>query len=95
MAGPFASGKKTVSSTGTAEALTTTGTYARSITIIAIAANSGQVHVGDSGVSVTTNTGLDAGERLEITDLNGFDIGTIFIDVGTNDDGVDFYYVAS
>ena len=45
-------------------------------------------------MSSSANDGLDAGESLNMrTDEGWFDLSHIFVDVDTNGEGVDFYYV--
>ena len=90
------SGKKTVDAAGTAEALISAATngsdHYRSVTLKALTANVGQVYVGGSDVASSTNSGLDAGETLTLSSsTKALDLSDIYIDVGTNDDGVDFY----
>lgn len=87
--------EKTVTTAGTAEPLLVEAeTRVTALTIIAKSGNAGQVYVGDYQVSSSTNDGLDAGESLEMeTDEGWFDLSHIFIDVDTNAEGVDFYYV--
>ena len=89
--GVFLSGSKTVDANGTAEALGS-GVYG-SVTIIAKTGNTGKVFVGGSDVANSTNEGLAAGAAIEISRSKGhvIDLSDIYIDVGTNDDGVDFY----
>ena len=91
--GSFISGSQTVSSAGTAVALETSFRLCRTVTITAKSANTGQVYIGGSDVASSTNSGLDAGQGIEIIHENGLDMSDIYIDVGTNDDGVDFYAV--
>lgn len=87
--GRFLSGEKTVTATGTAEALGT-GLY-KAVSIIAKAANTNQVYVGGSDVATTTNDGLDANDSLNLSDGRGLNLADIYIDVDTNGEGVDFY----
>jgi hypothetical protein len=92
--GTFVSGEKTVAATGTAEALLATGNVIyRSVSIIAKTANTNQVYIGGADVATTTNDGLDAGDvfNLNIGPAHHVDLSTIFIDVDTNGEGVDFY----
>ena len=89
-------GKKTVDAAGTAEALMSAATdgsdHYRSVTLKALAANSGQVYVGGSDVASSTNVGLDAGDSITLSSSTKMlNLSDIYIDVGTNDDGVDFY----
>ena len=90
--GLFISGEKTVSSSGTAVALATSGLY-RSVSIVAKAANTGQVYGGGADVTTSTNDGLDAGEVLNITGgpAHAIYLDDIYLDVDTGGEGVDFY----
>ena len=82
------SGEKTVTTSGTAEAIAAANVV-EGLTIIAKAGNTGQVYVGGSDVTTSTNDGLDAGDVL---DLPGpLDLADIYLDVDTNGEGVDFY----
>jgi hypothetical protein len=89
--GVFISGSQVVPSNGTAVALGT-GIYG-CVTIIAKTANAGKVFIGGPDVASSTNEGLAAGSALEVSPSKGHivDLADIYIDVGTNDDGVDFY----
>jgi hypothetical protein len=91
--GIFKSGSKAVATAGTAEALDSAGLIWASLTIIAKAANTGKIFVGGSDVASTTNSGLGAGDALEITPsrAHGIDLGDIYIDSSVNSEGVDFY----
>jgi ABC-type Fe3+ transport system substrate-binding protein len=89
-------GKKTVGTAGTAEALVSSATdgsdHFGSVTLKALAANVGQVYVGGSDVASSTNSGLDAGETLTLASATKkLNLSDIYLDVGTDDDGVDFY----
>ena len=86
------SGEKTVTATGTAEALATANRI-KSVVIIAKTGNVGQVYVGGSDVATNTNDGLDAGETLSIEAVGWMDLADIYLDVDTNGEGVDFYAV--
>lgn len=87
------SGEKTVTATGTAEALVSASQRAKAVTIIAKTGNTGQVYVGGSDVATSTNDGLDAGEALSIEAAGWLDLTDIFLDVDTSGEGVDFYAV--
>jgi hypothetical protein len=89
--GVFLSGSQTVPSNGTAVALGT-GIYG-SLTIKAKVGNTGNVFLGGPDVSSSTNEGLAAGAVINIDPSRGHAVALadIYIDVGTNDDGVDFY----
>ena len=86
------SGEKTVTASGTAEALASANRI-KSVAIIAKAGNTGQVYVGGSDVASATNDGLDAGETLAIEAVGWLDLANLYIDVDTNGEGVDFYAV--
>jgi len=90
--GNILSGEKTVTTTGTAEALRG-AVIVRALTIIAKAANTNQVYVGGSDVATTTNDGLDAGQALVLESDKGIDLSTVFLDVDTNGEGVDYYAI--
>ena len=77
---------------GTAVALSATQRV-KSLTIRAKAGNTGQVYVGGSDVSSTTNDGLDAGESVDFEAVGWLDLADVYIDVDTNGEGVDFYAV--
>jgi hypothetical protein len=51
------------------------------------------VYIGGADVATTTNDGLDAGDvfNLNLGPAHHVDLSTIFIDVDTNGEGVDFY----
>lgn len=87
----FMSGEKTISANGTAEALASSKNV-KSVVIIAKLGNTGQVYVGAADVDSATNDGLNPGHVLSI-DAHGLNLENIFLDVDTNDDGVDFYAV--
>jgi hypothetical protein len=92
--GAFLSGEKTVTTSGTAEALLATGNVLyRSLSIIAKSANTNQVYVGGADVATTTNDGLDAGDVLNINlgPAHTIHLDDIFLDVDTDGEGVDFY----
>ena len=86
------SSEKTVAAAGTAVALSTSQRV-KALTIIAKAGNTGQVYIGGSDVSSSTNDGLDAGETISFEAVNWMDIADIFVDADTNGEGVDFYAV--
>jgi len=82
------SSEKTVTTSGTAEALAATDKV-NGVLVIAKTGNTGQVYVGGSDVATTTNDGLDAGDALELP--GWLDLADIYIDVDTSGEGVDFY----
>lgn len=85
----ISSGKKTVAVAGTAEALAGSTTI-KSVTIKALAANTGNVYVGDSGVSSTNGFVLEAGETVSL-DINN--LTSVYIDVDTSGQGVTYIYL--
>ncbi len=87
--------EKTVTTNGTAEPLLVEAeTRVTSLVIIAKAANTNKVYVNDYSVDNTVNDGLAAGDSLSMSvDEGWLDLAHIFIDVDTNGEGVDFYYV--
>ena len=89
----FVASEKTVSTAGTSEPLSSTSQRVKSLTLIAKAGNTGQVYVGGSDVSSTTNDGLAAGESLSIPAISWLDLSNVYIDVDTNGEGIDFYAV--
>ena len=84
---------KTVATAGQAEALSASSQRVRSLTLIAKTSNTGQVYVGGSDVSSSTNDGLAPGDALEIPADNWLDLTDVYLDVDTNAEGVDFYAV--
>jgi len=91
-------GKKTVAAAGTAEKLVASG-KATWVRIQALSANTNPIFVGDSNVDKTTDPQCDlaAGEHviLDAAEAGGFiDLSTIYIDVTTNGEGVNFLYLA-
>ena len=86
------SSEKTVSASGTAEALSSSQRV-KSVTIIAKSGNTGQVYVGGSDVATATNDGLDSGDAIEVNAESWMDLADIYLDVDTNGEGVDYYGV--
>lgn len=93
---------KTIAAAGTQEPLvatsvtTPTQRFCARVTIAAKPGNLGYVYVGESDVSSTVYAvRLAAGESFTIgmgeTRGNGIDLATVYIDVDTNAEGVDFY----
>lgn len=87
--GSFASGQKTVSSAGTAEVIASSTTI-RSVSIRAHATNTGNVYVGNSGV--TSSNGRIVGPA-ETIDIDVDNLADLYIDVDTNDEGISFGYL--
>ena len=88
------SSEKTVTSAGTAVALSTTSQRVASLTIVVKDNNTGRVYVGGSGVDSTVNRGLQASDTLTHTPSSGWlDLSELYIDSDVNSEGVDFYPV--
>lgn len=85
----IASGQKTVTSAGTAEALAGS-TACKSVTIKALHDNTNMVYVGTSTVDSTNGFVLDAGETVSM-DIDN--LADVYIDVDTNSEGVSYIYV--
>ena len=91
--------QKTVAAAGTEEALIAATTRCVYVAIKAEANNTGNVFVGANPVTSSTGHILDGGEEvvLRASDIPGaqglIDLGKIYIDVGTNGDGVSVLYV--
>jgi hypothetical protein len=93
-------GKKTVASAGTAEALVASKTWVKKLKIVALPGNAGSVYIGDSSVDDTTGVELAAGAVWEMADVAGakgddvleFDLNSIYVDAANNDDGVSYSY---
>ena len=81
-----------VAAAGTAVALNATRIAASWVFIQAKADNTGQIHVGESDVSSTSKmVELSPSDGFTFPDNavpNMYDLKDIFIDAGTNDDGV-------
>ena len=78
-------GRKTVSVAGTAELLLTS-TFTQSVTIKALSGNTGDVYVGDSGVTSSNGYPLSPGETISM-DADHQEV-LFYIDVDTNGEGV-------
>ena len=93
----FVTGTATATATaGTPTALSgTTGTTkVASISITAYPGNTGTVYIGGTGVSATSNKGLAPGDVLSISTPRSqqfINLDTVFMDVDTSGEGVDFY----
>ncbi len=85
-------GEKTVAAAGTAEALSSTKRV-KALTVVAKGGNTGQVYVGGSDVSSSTNDGLDARESVSFEAEGWMDLADIYVDCGVDGEGVDFYAV--
>jgi hypothetical protein len=89
------SGQKDVTAAGTAERLLTAGTFTKRVHIKAKSGNTGDVYIGQDGADdVTSSNGLILSQGEGIT-LNVNDaVAKIWIDAGTNGDGVSYLYEA-
>lgn len=87
------SSEKTVSATGTAEALAASSQRVKALLVVAKPGNTGNVYLGGSDVATTTNDGLIPGESLSLPALSWLDLADIYIDVDTSGEGVDFYAI--
>ena len=88
-----------VASAGTAEAISTTDLTVTGAVITAKSGNTGDIYVGTSSASSSAfGVLLDGGEQLKLTrdmfpkDVSGFNLKDLYIDAGTNDDGVTVLY---
>jgi hypothetical protein len=82
------SGKKTVSTAGTAEALVGSSTTVQEgVTVKALSGNGGTVYVGDSSVSASSGFELAAGEQVFLVVS---DLANVYVDVDTGGEGVSF-----
>ena len=94
IAGSFISGKQAIDTNGTAEALAPdNGRRYTTITIVANTDNTRRIFVGGSDIASSTNSGLAAGATLSLVSSHGWLLSEIYINAGTDDDGVDFYGV--
>jgi len=86
---------KTVTSAGTAEALTSSSVLASSVIIRAMEDNTGYVYVGDSTVSSSTGA-LEQRTTIAFggdNNVGTIDLADVYVDADTNGDGVDIWYV--
>jgi hypothetical protein len=81
---------RVVAAAGTQVRLSATQRIVQSCTIMAESGNSGNIYVGDSNVDNTYPIVLDAGDQLVLNAVKkeGIDLSEIWIDAGTNGDGV-------
>ena len=87
------SGGKTVAVAGTAEAMVSASQRVKSVVIIAKSGNTNRVYLGGMDVDSATNGGLGAGESVTIEAVGWLDLVDVYLDVGVNGEGVDFYAV--
>lgn len=86
------SGQNTVAAAGTQERLVSSPAPCAWVVITALAANTGDVYIGDADVSSTTGIVLQAGDpaiRLDVADAS-----VVWVDAETNSEGVAFIYGA-
>lgn len=84
------SGHQTVAAAGSRVQLTTTSTPILSVTVKALAGNTGTIYVGGSNVSAANGYELVAGEPISLDVDNLTDV---YIDAGVNGEGVSYIYV--
>lgn len=90
-------GTKTVTTAGTAVALTTStnNTVVRWVTIQALTSNTGTICVGSSTVLVASKNGtcITAGQAAPMYEGTvRYDLSTVYIDSGVNGEGVSYTY---
>lgn len=83
-------GRKTVTSAGTAEALSGS-TFVKTVCIKPLSTNSNNIYIGNSSVTSTTGYPLPSGESISI-DINN--LNKIYLDVDTNGEGVSYLAVS-
>jgi hypothetical protein len=103
MAARFVTGAKVVTAAGTAEALVAASTLVSQVIIQAKIGNTGNIFVGDSGVSATNGQTLGAPasatttpDAITIGPEGGhdwLDLLEVFVDAGVNGEGVNFLYM--
>jgi hypothetical protein len=87
------SGEKTVAAAGTAEPLVAASRRVKSVVVIAKGGNTNRVYIGGADVESSTNDGLGAGESVTLAAAGWMDLADIYVDVGVNGEGVDYYAV--
>ena len=89
---PIVSALKAVAATATPEALSASHEFVEWVVIQALLGNTSTfLMVGDSNVDLTTELGVKLAKGNTVT-LNGVYLDEIFVDVGTNGDGVAITY---
>jgi hypothetical protein len=90
-------GSKTVSASGTAEALVASSTDAQMLFVEAKSGNTGAIYFGDSNVNKTTSKQITLlqGQSVDVHADGGYkiDINEFYIDADNNGDGVGFLYI--
>jgi len=95
----FKAFRKTVSTAGTREQLTTSDNAVLSVMIQALASNTSYVYVGDNTVSSTNGMELAAGGFITISNTDDsfpggeISLKDIWIDVAVNGEGVSYSYI--
>lgn len=101
----FKANRKTVTASGTREALLSTGSIydlrVRALRVRALTTNTGNVYIGDATITTTTFSDILApGEVLSLSvDMDewragkALNLAKIFLDVDTSGEGVSFSYV--
>ena len=87
------SGKKTVTTAGTQEALAANTPVNCPVAIKALAANTGVVYVGDENVSSSTGFELSAGEVIILDALAN--LASLWVDSAVNGEGVCWLLLAA
>lgn len=82
--------KKTVASTGTPEALSTSHTFAEHLIIQALKANTDWLAIGDSNVDVAADRGISLSAANSM-DLYNVYLDEVYIDVAVNGEGVCYF----
>lgn len=83
-------GKVTVTTAGTRVEIIGSATPIQSVTIKALAANTGAIYVGNSGVTSSNGFALAKGDTVS---LDLVDLSTIWIDCSVNGEGVTYLAV--
>lgn len=89
------SGRKTVTSAGTAEALVGSATPCKYVMVSALLGNTNQVVIGDSGVKATTGATQEGIILIPGNDpvrIDIDDVSLLYVDAQTNGEGVAFSY---
>jgi len=92
---------KTVTTSGTPEAITAVGTRAEKVIIEALSTNTNVVYVGDANVSFSGKRGVSLlATKTYVIDPSsddqrdeGINMATIFVDPQTNGEGVSISYI--
>ena len=84
------SGQKDVTTAGTAEALTSTSTTCRAVAIKAKSTNTGNIYVGNSGVTSSNGFILRGSESITL-DID--DVSKVYIDASVSGEGVSWIMV--